>query len=926
MTSVSSLSLLRRCSVALAIVGLGVVSHSAHGQSCQDVWATRVISSTQGANAQSTSATNALGDTPNDYFSLGSGGSITVDFTVEYTNSGDSTVDIYVDEYGVSDCYWICVDPANAATEAAVIAAGFTPFGNLYQIPQQYCSDLDLDLDALVPGFPAGALRFFAFMIEDDGSSGDGAEIVRIRARSCTPPSPPPPPPAGCNQIFASSVVSFRLGANNQGTAPGNILGDTPNDFHSLGDNGEITVSFPAEFSNSGSNAIDIHVDEWGDADCYYVCIEPLGSTTIAAVIAAGFTPFGSLYQIPTSYCGDANIDLDALIPGFPAGALRFGKLMIEDDNNGGNGAEINRIAVNSCPPPPASPCVEVYASRVLATVLGGSHQGTSPTNILGNTPNDYHSLGNNGSITIDFGPNYSTSGSPAPDLFVDEFGVSDCYRLELEPVNAAAVAAVVSAGWTNSGNYYRIPQTYCSDATIDLDALLPGGIAGELQFFGLRIVDDNDGGNGAEIALVRALTCTPPEPICEPGYASSVAGFGLGSTNPSATNLPANALGNTASTQYSIGNGGFLELCFTEVFSTSGDSTTDLYIDEGGTAECYYVGLKPSTSATAAVLQAAGLSMVNGYYVLPQAFCGDVNIDFDAALGGGAPESLFFDCVLILDDANGTNGADIARVRAEAVCNDVSRLGNRVWVDLDCDGRQEEGEGNVAGVVVRLCNLSGTELDRTTTDANGIYTFLVRAGSYRLKFDIGAADYTVTAPNVGTDDTRDSDIDPVSLQTGTVIVAAGQDRTDIDAGVCVICTNVTAFVQNLTPICNNPLDPIMTIDRPILGSLVEITINSTFPNAEVFVFGSLGAPVPQQVLGTSCFTWVNLFTMQEIFTGITDANGDFSLTFNMPSLPIWHGIEFTLQGRVCLPSIPGPIPGFPDWLTNGVFLRFGCP
>ncbi|MEL6894173.1 MAG: SdrD B-like domain-containing protein, partial [Actinomycetota bacterium] len=52
------------------------------------------------------------------------------------------------------------------------------------------------------------------------------------------------------------------------------------------------------------------------------------------------------------------------------------------------------------------------------------------------------------------------------------------------------------------------------------------------------------------------------------------------------------------------------------------------------------------------------------------------------------------------------------------------SSLGDTVWIDIDRDGVQDDGEPGVADVTVELLDADGNVLDETTTDADGRYGF----------------------------------------------------------------------------------------------------------------------------------------------------------------------------------------------------------
>ncbi|MEM9496144.1 MAG: SdrD B-like domain-containing protein, partial [Pseudomonadota bacterium] len=60
--------------------------------------------------------------------------------------------------------------------------------------------------------------------------------------------------------------------------------------------------------------------------------------------------------------------------------------------------------------------------------------------------------------------------------------------------------------------------------------------------------------------------------------------------------------------------------------------------------------------------------------------------------------------------------------------------IGDRVWLEADCDGIQDAHEVGAAGVTVQLKDAAGNVLQTTTTDANGNYLFdNLPAGNYSI-------------------------------------------------------------------------------------------------------------------------------------------------------------------------------------------------
>jgi cysteine-rich repeat protein len=132
------------------------------------------------------------GPNGNGAVSLGEGGKLELLFDDNVvTNSGNGAPDLAVFEVGPqSEDILIALRPANSATEAA-IAGDCTdseaPFADGYCEVGTYIGSVQLiDLDAVFPGFSAGALRFDAIQIIDDPLQGNhtgtaiGADIDSV--------------------------------------------------------------------------------------------------------------------------------------------------------------------------------------------------------------------------------------------------------------------------------------------------------------------------------------------------------------------------------------------------------------------------------------------------------------------------------------------------------------------------------------------------------------------------------------------------------------------------------------------------------------------------------------------------------------------------------------------------------------------------
>lgn len=156
------------------------------------------------------------------------------------------------------------------------------------------------------------------------------------------------------------------------------------------------------------------------------------------------------------------------------------------------------------------------------------------------------------------------------------------------------------------------------------------------------------------------------------------------------------------------------------------------------------------------------------GFSFSPKDQGADDNKDSDAALNGRT------------DVFNLPSGAsDMSR---DAALNQKAALGDYVWNDLNADGIQDSGEPGIVGVRVELYDSNGALVAETATDNSGAYGFSgLVAGEYTLKF-IAPAGYQSSPQDSGSDDGKDSDIDPSGL-TGKVTIFSGKTDLSIDAG-----------------------------------------------------------------------------------------------------------------------------------------------
>jgi hypothetical protein len=126
-----------------------------------------------------------------------------------------------------------------------------------------------------------------------------------------------------------------------------------------------------------------------------------------------------------------------------------------------------------------------------------------------------------------------------------------------------------------------------------------------------------------------------------------------------------------------------------------------------------------------------------------------------------------------------GGNAGDLG-----AHCTTAS-IGDRVWLDANKDGIQNDGELGLSGVTVALLKdgvLTGASV---LTGADGSYLFDgLAAGDYSIKVTETAGFYAFAGQNaLGSTEADDSDVDATGL-SDTFALSEGENRTDLDAGL----------------------------------------------------------------------------------------------------------------------------------------------
>lgn len=111
------------------------------------------------------------------------------------------------------------------------------------------------------------------------------------------------------------------------------------------------------------------------------------------------------------------------------------------------------------------------------------------------------------------------------------------------------------------------------------------------------------------------------------------------------------------------------------------------------------------------------------------------------------------------------------------------ARLGDKVWLDANRNGVQDNGERGIGGVTVKLLDENQAVITTTTTDANGNYLFDgLSAGTYSIQVTPPRW-FRITRSNAG-GDTMDSDVSTWTGISAPVTLAAGEENLTIDVGL----------------------------------------------------------------------------------------------------------------------------------------------
>lgn len=180
-----------------------------------------------------------------------------------------------------------------------------------------------------------------------------------------------------------------------------------------------------------------------------------------------------------------------------------------------------------------------------------------------------------------------------------------------------------------------------------------------------------------------------------------------------------------------------------------------------------------------------------------------------------------------------------------------LASLGSFVWLDENRNGIQDEIEDGFAGVIIQIIGVDSLHQGftaTTTTEENGAYLFEVPPGQYLLEFTLPDG-FILTLPNEGSNDEKDSDIDPLTFRSDTITLFPRAQVLNIDAGCISECDPFTepGLISTSTNyLCGSGNDPgpILNIISPTGGSgeTEYLWMQSTFNGP---IGGGYWQPIP---------------------------------------------------------------------------------
>ena len=353
----------------------------------------------------------------------------------------------------------------------------------------------------------------------------------------------------------------------------------------------------------------------------------------------------------------------------------------------------------------------------------------------------------------------------------LDRDGVQDAGEPGIEGVAVTlynGAGAVIGTTSTDPTGHYSFTGLLPGDYSVGVPTTMPGGLILSAADQGGDDATDSD----ANVSTGRSPTVTlaggENNPTIDFGFYDNRASLGnyvwrdLDRDNKQDANEP--------------GIQGVVVTLYNSAGAVIGTTTTDgtgWYEFNGLTAGTYSVGF-PLTLPNGDVLVAANEGL-------------DDTIDSDPTAATGRTANV----TLAAGDMNITVDAGYS--------SPLASLGDFVWFDVDRDGRQDAGEPGIEGVTVILYNSAGAAIGTTTTNSLGYYSFTdLSPDDYSIGFQlVTATGLVLTTPDIGTNDTADSDANASTGRTPVTTLVPAENDPSFDAGYISPFGSIGNFVWN---------------------------------------------------------------------------------------------------------------------------------
>ncbi|MEG0297560.1 MAG: SdrD B-like domain-containing protein [Clostridium sp.] len=224
------------------------------------------------------------------------------------------------------------------------------------------------------------------------------------------------------------------------------------------------------------------------------------------------------------------------------------------------------------------------------------------------------------------------------------------------------------------------------------------------------------------------------------------------------------------------------------------------------------------------------------------------------------------------------------------------------VWYDANCNGIREPGELLAQGVTIKLYSVTdlNNPVQITSTDVNGEYLFTnVPSASYYVVVELPNG-YTFTLPNLGNNNTIDSDVDS-NGQSYTFVIGTSNPTEFIDAGLCK-CYKVAGqvFFDCKSNTSFDTTDPLLSGVQVNLINMQGQVVGSTSTDCDgYYEFSCVGfGDYSVQFVPPSSMTFVA--QNMSYYGSKPDATGIVSITvINQDLLNIFAGLTGQLSVRI---------------------------